>query len=194
MTKIVLVENDLKSFQTPLEAEMQKPIKHFEGELIKIRTGRAHTSLVENVPVLAYGMTQPLRQLAVLSAPEAKLITIQPWDTSLINDIEKALLNSDLGLTPLNDGKIIRLQLPDMSTNRRDELGKILGKKLEECRVAVRNVRKDFNNLIRDAKKDKVVSENFFNRLEDTLQKVTDKFIAQAEQLSQKKEKEIHTV
>ena len=194
MTKIVLVENDLKSFQTPLETEMQKPIKHFEGELIKIRTGRAHTSLVENVNVLAYGAPQPLRQLAVLSAPEAKLITIQPWDTSLINDIEKALLNSDLGLTPLNDGKIIRLQLPDMSTNRRDELGKILGKKLEECRVAIRNVRKDFNNLIRDAKKDKVVSENFFNRLEDTLQKVTDKFIAQAEQLAQKKEKEIHTV
>ena len=90
----------------------------------------------------------PLRQLAVLSAPEARLITIQPWDTSLIDDIEKAILNSDLGLTPVNDGKIISLQLPDMSTNRRDELVKILGKKLEECNVAIRNVRKDFNNFI----------------------------------------------
>ncbi|BDC34676.1 ribosome-recycling factor [Candidatus Dependentiae bacterium Noda2021] len=194
MLKLVITENDSKSFQNSLEQEMQKPIKHFETELLKIRTGRAHTSLIEDVMVVAYGNTAPLKQLAVLSAPEAKLLTIQPWDPSIIEAIEKGLQNADLGITPLNDGKIIRIQLPDMSSNRREELIKILGKKLEECRVSIRNVRRDFNNFIRDAKKDKQISENFFNRLGDVLQDVTDKFIKQAEQLADKKEKDIRTV
>jgi ribosome recycling factor len=192
---ITLVENDIKGFQHPMEIEMGKAIKHLEGELIKIRTGRAHTSLVEDLPVSAYGqMPVPLKNLAVLAAPDARLITIQPWDKNLIGDIERAIKASDIGLTPLNDGDIIRLRLPEMSSTRRDELIKILGKKVEECRVAIRNIRKDFNNLIRDAKKDKVISENFFNRLTDVLQKVTDTFIDKADQLATKKEKEISTV
>lgn len=192
MITITLVENDPKSFKTGMETEMNKAIKHFEGELIKIRTGRAHTSLIDDIPVSCYGSNpMPLKQVASVSAPEPRLLVVQPWDTNVIADIEKAILTSDVGLTPINDGKLIRLTLPEMSTNRRDELVKILHKKLEECRIAIRNVRRDFNNLIRDGKKDKVISENFFSRLSDLLQEITDKFIAQAEQLAAKKEKEI---
>lgn len=195
MKGIVLVENDVKSFENPMKAEMEKPLKHFDGELIKIRTGRAHTSLIEDIQVACYGQAPvPLKNLAALAAPDSRLLTIQPWDASIIVDIEKAIKASDIGLSPANDGVIIRLQLPEISGSRREEMLKILGKKLEECRVAVRNVRKDFNNLIRDAKKDKEISENFFNRLEDTLQKITDQYIASAEQKATKKEKEITTL
>ncbi len=194
MINLTLVENDPKPFKSAMEAEMNKAMKHFEGELLKVRTGRAHTSLVEDLPVSCYGgAPMPLRQIAALTAPESRLITIQPWDQAVLNDIDKAIRESNLGLTPNNDGKIIRLTLPEMTTSRRDDLVKVLGKKTEECRVAIRNVRKDFNNFIRDAKKDKVISENFFNRLSDLLQEVTDKFIANTDQLSAKKEKEITT-
>lgn len=193
--EIILKENDIKSFQTPMEAELEKAIKHFEGESLKIRTGKAHTSLLEDIQVSTYGQeAMPLKSMAILTAPESRLITIQPWDAGVINDIEKAIKNSDLGVNPVNDGKIIRVQLPQMSSARRDELVKVLNKKLEECRVAIRNIRKDFNNLIRDAKKDKKISENFFNRLSDVLQKITDKYIEKAEQLSKKKEMEITSV
>lgn len=195
MTGIKLVENDIKSFQTPMETEMQKAIKFFEQELLKIRTGRAHTSLVEDVMVASYsGPAMKLQHVAVISAPESRLLIIQPWDAAMIEPIEKAITTSDLGLTPVNDGKIIRISLPEMSTNRRDELVKLLHKKSNEGKERAREVRKEFNNLIRDAKKDKKISENFFNRLEDVLQKVTDKFIAQIDQLTEKKEKDIKTV
>ncbi len=193
--EFTLTENDEKSFEAKMGQEMQKPIKHFEGELIKIRTGRAHTSLIEDIPVSAYGQApMPLKNLASLAAADARLLTVQPWDASIINDIEKAISNSDVGLTPINDGSMIRLNLPEMSTSRRDELAKILGKRLEECKVAIRNVRKDFNNLIRDGKKDKKISENFFNRLSDCLQKVTDKFIETADQMAKKKEQDLRTI
>lgn len=192
---INLIENDIKSFQNPMESEMQKALKFYEGELIKIRTGRAHTSLVEDVSFVGYNnQAMTIKQAAVISAPESRLIVIQPWDPSLIEAIEKGIQNSDVGLTPVNDGKLIRLQLPEMSTSRRDELVKILGKKSNEAKERVREIRKDFNNLMRDAKKDKKISENFYNRLEDILQKVTDKFTAQIDQMMQKKEKDIRTV
>lgn len=195
MKNIVIVENDIKSFETPMKQEMEKPVKHFEGELLKIRTGRAHTSLIEDIMVAAYGQApMPLKNVAALAAPDVRLLTIQPWDAAIIPDIERALKTSDLGLSPLNDGAIIRLQLPEMSSSRRDELIKILGKKLEECRVSIRNVRKDFNNLLRDAKKDKQISENFFNRLSDVLQKITDQYIEQVEQKADKKEKEVKSL
>lgn len=193
--KITLIENDVKSFQAPMEAEMDKSIKHLERELVKIRTGRAHTALVEDLQVSVYG--QPavaLKGLAALAAPDSRLITIQPWDSNIIGEIEKAISESDIGITPANDGDLIRLRLPEMSSTRRDELVKILGKKAEEAKVAIRNVRKDFQNLIRDAKKNKTISENFFNRLEDVLQKVTDAFVDKAEQHRVKKEKEILSV
>ena len=192
MINITLVENDTKTFQKTMEDEMNKSIKHLEGELIKIRTGRAHTSLIENLPVSVYGgAPMPLKQVAACAAPDARLLTVQPWDTNIIGDIEKAISNSDLGLTPVNDGAIIRLTLPEMSASRREELVKILSKKVEECKIAMRNVRKDFNNLIRDAKKDKTISENFFNRLEDILQDVTDRYCKLADDKGEKKAKEL---
>ena len=194
-SEITFIENDIKSLQKPMEEEMQKTIKHFERELIKIRTGRAHTTLIEDIPVSCYGQApMALKNIASLTAPEPRLLTIQPWDISVIADIEKAITNSDLGITPRNDGKIIRLQLPEMSSNRREDLVKILGKKSEEAKVTIRNVRKDFNNLIRDAKKNKDISENFFNRLSEVLQKITDDFISRTEKMSKKKEQEITTI
>lgn len=193
--EIVLVENDVKSFQKPMDAEMAGPIKHFERELAKIRSGRAHTNMIEDLQVATYGqMPTSLKNLASLAAPEARLLTIQPWDKSIIGDIEKAISLSDLGLTPINDGNIIRLQLPIVSGERRDDLLKVLGKKQEECKVAIRNIRKDFNNIIRDAKKNKTISENFFNRLEDVLKDVTDKFCNQTDQMAKKREQDIATV
>lgn len=193
MISLVLVENDQKSFKTSVDAEMTKSIKHFEIELLKVRTGRAHTSLVEDIQVSCYGGTtlMPLKQIASLAAPDARLITIQPWDTAVLADIERALTTSDLGLRPANDGVVIKIVLPEMSSSRREELVKILHKKLEECRVGIRNVRKDFQNLVRDAKKDKKISEDFHNRLIDVLQKTTDAFIETAEKLGAKKEHEI---
>ena len=172
---------------------MDKAIKHLDRELIKIRTGRAHTALVEDLQVSVDG--QPavaLKTLALLSAPDTRLITIQPWDKNIISEIEKAITESDIGISPANDGDLIRLRLPEMSSTRRDELVKILGKKAEEAKIAIRNVRKDFHNLVRDAKKDKVISENFFNRLNDVLQKVTDTFVEKAEQMRVKKKKRFY--
>src|ERR1700739_677273 len=112
MAELKIIENDIKSFQTPMEAEMQKVITFFDSELTKIRTGRAHTSLVENIAVMGYtGSSMPLKAVAVISAPESRLITIQPWDDSMIKPIEDAIANSDVGLKPTNDGKLIRLSL-----------------------------------------------------------------------------------
>lgn len=195
MAEIILVENDVKSFQKPMEAEMENPLKHFERELLKIRTGRAHTSMIEDIPVVVYGQDAiPLKGLGVISAPDPRLLTVQPWDPSVIIDIEKAIVASGIGLQPVNDGKIIRLRLPEMSSDRREELVKLLHKKLEECRMAIRNVRKDFKNLITDAKKDKKVSENFHNRLADVLQEVTDSYISKVEAMAKKKEAELSAV
>lgn len=195
MKEIILEENNIKSFQNPMEEEAQQSIKHFERELAKIRTGRAHTSLIEDLMVACYGgQAVPLKSLASIAAPESRLLTIQPWDSSVIPAIESAINSSDLGLTPLNDGSLIRLQLPQMTSARREELLKILHKKLEECKIGIRNTRKEFNNILKEAKQQKKISENFFNRLEDVLQQVTEKFYKIAEEHSTKKEKDIVTV
>ncbi|MGA9530840.1 MAG: ribosome recycling factor [Candidatus Babeliales bacterium] len=189
-----LEENNSKALEAALRTEMMEKIDHFNRELIKIRTGKAHTSLVEDIKVKYFDKDTPLKQMASLAAPEARLVTIQPWDASTIPAIEKAIQLSDLGLTPVNDGVIIRLQLPEMSSQRREELVKILQKKLEECKVALRNVRKLFNNNVRDAKKNKTISENFFNRLEELIQKITDEYIKQADERAEKKALDLRTV
>lgn len=195
MKNLVLVENEHKPLQATMEKAMTDAMKHFESELLKIRTTRAHTSLIEDIMVLCYGSsTMPLKQLASLAAPDARLLTIQPWDMGVLNDIEKAILESDIGITPINDGKTIKLVLPEMSSTRREELTKMLGKRLEECKVAIRNVRREFNDFIKAAKKDKLISENFFDRLTDITQQVTDKFTASADALATKKEKDIRSV
>lgn len=180
-----------KPFETAVEADMHKHIQHFEKELLKIRTGRAHPSMVEDIKVSAYGTMMPLKELAAISAPDAQLLVVQPWDKLIMSEIEKALMGSDLGVNPTTDGPIIRLVLPKMSSNRRDELTKVLGKRLEECKIALRNVRKDVHTAIRDAEKDKKISEDYSKRLQDILQKITDKVTAAAESISAKKEVEI---
>lgn len=196
MKPLELNDQNIKEFDTVLKQEMDKAIKHFERELITIRTGRAHPSLVEDIKVTCYGSSTPMRvrEIASIATPEARLITISPWDKGILGDIEKSILQSDLGVTPVNDGNIIRITLPEMSSQRREELTKILGKKTEETRVSIRNVRKDFNNLIRDALKNKEISEDHSRRLNEHLQKITDEFIAKADQMAERKKQDITTV
>ncbi len=192
MTTFTFTEGaSTKPFETMVETDMQKHIQHFEKELQKIRTGRAHTSIIEDIKVFAYGSMMPLKDLASLAAPDVQLLTVQPWDTSIIPEIEKAIQTSDLGVTPTTDGPIIRIVLPKMSSSRRDELTKVLSKRLEECKISLRNVRKDVHTAIRDAEKDKKVSEDYSKRLQDLLQKITDKVTTAAESMASKKEVEI---
>lgn len=194
MEEIAFIEGDSKSIETLTKEEMNKAIKHFEKELLAIRTGRASTAMLEGIKVECYGQLMGLKELATLAAPDARLLTIQPWDPSIISDIEKALQSSDLGVTPANDGKIIRIQLPQMSSSRREELVKVLGKKVEECRVAIRNSRKDIHNEIRDADKKHIISEDFAEKLSTLLQKITDEFIKKADDLYEKKAGELRAV
>ena len=195
MIDLKLTDSNIKEFEKEATSEMDKAIKHYERELITIRTGRAHPALVEGIKFTAYGTSVlTIKEAASITIPEPRLIVIQPWDQGIMQDIENALSASDVGLTPVIDGNIIRIRLPEMSTSRRDELVKILGKKTEDSRVSVRNARKEFHNLIRDSEKNKSISEDHSRRLADTLQKITDKFIGTIDQMAQKKENEIKTV
>lgn len=193
MIDIVLQEGTTAPFQKAATDEMTKSIKHFEHELVTIRSGRAHPSMVENIKVSCYGGTSelPLKNLASVSTPEARLIVIQPWDQTTVPDIERSINESDVGMTPVNDGNIIRLQLPEMSSDRREEMIRLLGKKLEECRVSIRGSRKNLHNFVRDQQKAKIISEDFAKRLNDLLQKTTDEFIKKADSLSAKKEADL---
>ncbi len=188
------VEGRTKEFEVAINEAMVPAIKHFEKDLASIRTGRASPAMLDDVRVECYGQLMPLKDLATIAAPDARLLTIQPWDKGAMGAIEKALLASDIGITPTNDGNLIRLQLPQMSGERREELVKKLGKKTEECRVAIRNVRRDFHNLIREAQKDHTVSEDFAHKLTEVLQKITDAFIAKADELQTKKESDLHHI
>ncbi len=165
MAELKLTDQNIKDFEKAMNQEMDKPLKHFERELITIRTGRAHPALVEDIKVNCYGSIMKIRELASITTPEARLIVIQPWDTAVIGEIEKTVTNSELGVTPVNDGALIRIVLPEMSSARREELSKILNKKLEDARVSIRNVRKDFHNLVRDSQKSKAISEDHARRL-----------------------------
>lgn len=194
MKAIVFSEGDPREFEQALREEMLSPIKHFEKELTSIRTGRATTLLLDPIKVDCYGQKMSLKEVATLATPDARLITIQPWDKGNIAAIEKAIRESDLGINPINDGTVIRLQFPMISTERREELVKLLGKKTEEGKIGVRNVRKEFHNELRDTEKKKLISEDFAKRLNDLLQKITDEFIAKVDQLNAKKEKELTTI
>lgn len=187
MINFKIEENHSKLFEDAMVLEMENPIKHFEKELVSIRTGRASTAMLDGIKAECYGQLMPLREVATLATPEANLITIQPWDANNIDAVEKAIRASDVGITPANDGTIIRLQLPQMSSTRREELVKTLGKKTEECKVAIRSVRKEFHNLVRETEKKHDISEDFAHRLNDSLQKITDKFIKKADEMNKKK-------
>lgn len=193
MNTIILQEGVVGPLEKYTQEEMIKCLKHFEHELTGIRSGRAHPSMIESIKISCYGGDSelPLKNLASVSTPDARTIMIQPWDTATIPDIERGIKESDTGFTPVNDGNIIRISLPEMSNDVRDKLTKQLGKKLEESRVSIRNVRKNIQNYIRDEEKKKNVSEDFAKRLNDLLQKHTDDYIKKVEALAHKKEQDL---
>jgi ribosome recycling factor len=171
--------------------KMDKVLEVMARDLSRVRTGRASVALLEGIKVTCYGTTMPLAQVASLAAPEPRLLTVQPWDPTVLGDIEKAILKSDLGLTPMNDGKIIRLPIPALTTERRKELVKMVKKMEEEAKVALRNVRRDANEDLKEMKKEKLLPEDEAHRGQDEVQKITDVYINKAESQAAEKEKEI---
>ena len=194
MTSFPLEEGNVKGFEKSICTEMDKIIEHLNKELLTIRTGKAHVGMIESIKVDCYGSIMNLKDIASLSSPDVNLLTIQPWDKNLIGDIERAISVSNLGLNPKVEADIIRLEVPRMSIERREELAKVVGKKVEECKVNVRNIRKDAQNIIRDSEKGKKISEDFGKRLSKTLQDVTDKYTEKSEQLGLKKSNELKSL
>jgi len=176
------------------EDRMKKTVEAVQRELTAIRTGHAHVGLVDHVRVEYYGSLLPVNQMATVAAPEARLLTIQPWDRGALSAIEKALLKSDLGLTPSNDGQIIRLAIPPLTEQRRKELIKVVHKRVEDGHVAVRNVRRDCLEHLRRLVHEKQVSEDDQHKAQDQLQKVTDRYVAQIDQRGREKEAELTEV
>lgn len=170
---------------------MAKTITDLENELKRVRTGRASLSLLDGIRVDYYGTQTQLNQMASLSVPESRLIVIQPWDVSAIKDIEKAILKSDLGLTPSSDGKLIRISIPPLTEERRKELVKVVSKMCEEHKIAVRNIRRDSNELLKGFKKDGDISEDDAFKGQDSVQKITDGFVSRIDEIYKDKEKEI---
>ena len=176
------------------EDHMLKTNHALDLDLRAIRTGRASPMLVERLMVNYYDTPTPLEQLATIAAPEPQMLTIRPFDAHSLKDIERAILASDLALTPNNDGKIIRLIIPRLSEERRTEMIKLVHKRLEEARISIRNIRRDAQDNLRDFEKEKMMSEDDLKRAREDLQKLTDKYIEQAEATSQRKEEEIREV
>ena len=170
---------------------MTKAVEALRRELATIRTGRAHPGLVEHLRVDYYGVPTPLNQLATISVPDPRLLTIQPWDRQAMGAIEKAILKSDLSLTPTNDGTIIRLSIPQLTEERRRELAKVVRKKVEEGRVEVRNIRRDGHDELRRLQREKLISEDDQYRGQEKLQKLTDEFVQQIDRVGEEKEAEL---
>lgn len=173
------------------ERKMKSAIEHLHVELGKVRTGRASVSLVEDIKIDYYGNLTPLAQAATLGAPDSKTLTIAPWDASLLPVIEKAIQSSDLGLTPSNDGKVIRLIIPPLTTERRQQLTKVVKKYGEDGKVAIRNVRRECNEKLKAMEKDGSLSKDEERKGYDIIQKSTDKFVAEVDKIIQGKEKDV---
>lgn len=181
----------LKEITKDAETRMKSALLSLEEDLTAIRTGRATPALVEKLPIDYYGAPTPLLQLASISVPEARALLIKPFDPSTIKTIERSILASELGLTPNNDGKSIRLNLPPLTEERRRELVKVVNNRLEECRVAIRNVRRDLIKDLRDFEKEKMISKDDLETGEQDLQKLTDLMIDEIELIGKRKESEI---
>jgi ribosome recycling factor len=181
----------IESMYQETRESMQKSIDALKNDLKKIRTGRASLSILDDIRVDYYGTLTPLNQMASLSTPESRLIMIQPWDVSVIKDVEKAILKSDLGLTPSNDGKVIRISIPPLTEERRKQLVKVIYKKSEEHKISVRNIRRDTNDLLKSLKKDGDISEDDAFKAQDQVQKITDEHIKLIDDVCKNKEKEI---
>ncbi len=181
----------LKDIQQQLKTRMEKAVDDFRANLASTRTGRASVHMLDQVKVSYYGTDTPLNQVAQVTAPEANLILVQPWDPSILGDIEKALRTSDLGFNPQNDGKIVRIPIPPMTEERRREVVKHLNKTLEDHRTAVRNIRRDGNDLIKKSAKDKKISEDEEKRSLEEIQKLTDDEIRRMEEMCRNKERDV---
>ena len=184
----------IKDLLRETENKMKKTLEVLEADLRTVRTGRASPAFVERLMVDYYGVATPLEQLATISAPEPQLLTIKPYDPGSAKNIERAIRASELGLTPNNDGKIIRLAVPRLTQERRNELIKVVHKRTEEARVSVRNIRRDANNDIRDFEKEKLVTEDEAERGREDLQKLTDRYNEKVDESGARKEKEIAEV
>ncbi len=181
----------MQSVLKDTESRMGKALESLDKDFSKLRTGRASSSLVEDLMVEYYGTPTPLKQIASVSVPDSRTITIQPWDRNAFGDVDKAILKSDLGLTPINDGKVIRISIPPLTEERRKELVKVAGKYTEECRVAIRNVRRDGIESLRKMQKDKDITEDDLHKGQKDIQDVTDEHIKLADETLAEKEKEI---
>ena len=177
-----------------LRDHMKKTIEALQDDLLSLRTGRASPALVERMPVEYYGTPTPLNQIASIAVPEPRLLVIRPWDPSALAAIERAILKSDLGLTPSNDGKLIRLSIPRLTEERRRDLVKLVSKRVEEARVSVRNLRRDALNDLKDFEKEKMISEDDFFEGKEEVQKLTDDFVAKIDAIGQRKEEEVMEV
>lgn len=184
----------LEEVYEEVERKMERSIEALRKDLSRIRTGRASLALLDGISVDYYGTATALNQMATLAVPESRLITIQPWDKTQIGPIEKAIQRSDLGLTPTNDGTLIRLSIPPLTADRRKELVKQVKKVGEESKIALRNVRRDGNDMLKSLEKDKLVSEDDWRRGQDQVQKITDRYIAQIDEILQSKEHEVMEV
>ena len=185
---------EIKEIISREEARMDKTIESLKHEFANVRTGRAHTSLLDSVMVDYYGAPTPVNQVANVSAPDPRMILIAPWDKTMIGAIEKAILTSDLGLNPNNDGDSIRLAIPQLTEERRKELVKVVSKKAEDAKVAIRNIRRDANDAIKKEEKAKTITEDVSKDGQDQVQKLTDKKIKLIDELRDIKEKDVMSV
>ena len=181
----------IKELLHDVEGRMRKTVEALEADLRTIRTGRASPALVERVMVEYYGTPTPLKQLAVISAPEPQLLTIRPYDPGSLGDIERAILKSELGLTPVNDGRIIRLPIPRLTEERRQELAKRVRQRVEEGKVALRNIRRETLDDLREFEKEKLIPEDDFYRGKDDIQDLTDRYVEQMDKTSTRKQREV---
>jgi len=182
---------DIDTILLDTEDRMEKAMAALERDFQKLRTGRATTALVDGIKADYYGTPTPISQMASVAVPDSRTITIQPWDKGGISVVEKAILKSDLGLTPVNDGRIIRINIPPLTEERRKELTKVVRHAGEDSKVAVRNLRRDANDSLKKLEKEKAITEDEQKKAEAEVQKLTDKFVADADKRSQAKEKEI---
>lgn len=184
----------IKEVLTSHEEKMQKALEALRKEYATLRAGRATSSLLDKITVEYYGTPTLVNQVANISVPEPRMIIIQPWEKNMLSVIEKAIMKSDLGLNPNNDGSVIRLNIPQLTQQRRTELVKVVHKKSEDARVAVRNLRRDANEMIKKVEKEKTISEDEAKKGQEDMQKVTDKYITEIDKIMVAKEKEIMEV
>jgi ribosome recycling factor len=184
----------LDQVKTTAKAKMEKVVTGLTEELKKVRTGKAQVSMLDSIRVNYYGQQAPLNQVASVSTPDAKTFLIAPWESSILKEIEQAIVKSDIGMAPINDGKVIRLKVPDLTEERRKDLAKQVKKIAEDSRVAVRLARRDANEEVKKAFKDKKISEDESKKGETDVQKITDDFIKKIDQIAEEKEKSILTI